>query len=502
MLPPQCNIRDMDHWIRPVHSRIGTHHSWRVRAALASLFCLVCSLPTLAPAQPTPRIDVSKAYAEYCAACHGKNMEGGQTDSMLDDVWKHGGDDASLARIIRDGYEQNGMPGWKNELNEAEIRAMVVFIREKREQFKQQSMTFAKPAEDQLVQSSLHRFRIKTVAAGLSTPWSVSFLPDGRILVTELPGRLRVIENGKLLPDAVAGTPKVLAVGQGGLMEAEPHPDYASNGWVYLAFSDPGKDPSKKDLGLTAIVRGRIRDMKWTDEEVIFRAPYPLYKTGGVHFGCRLVFDGRGHLFFSIGERGHMHDAQDLTRPNGKVHRIMDDGSIPKDNPFVGQSNAFPTIFSYGNRNAQGLDLHPVTGELWEVEHGPRGGDELNLIQKGLNYGWPVISYGMNYDGRPITALTAKEGLEQPVLHWTPSIAVCAMAFYTGDKFPKWKNHLFVTALAQQELRRLVIDGHKVTHQEVLFKDIGRVRDVVTGPDGLIYVTLNKPDKIVRMVPE
>lgn len=497
----------MDQFLRqlPLKLRLETLFALRISATIAFAACAVVTSPANAQEraqQLDVRVEVSKAYEDYCAACHGKNMEGGQTGSMLDDVWKHGGDDESLARIIRDGYEQNGMPPWKNELNEAEIRAMVVFIREKREQYKQRQMTFARPAEDQLVQSALHRFRIKTVADGLSTPWSISFLPQDRILITELPGRLRVIEKGKLLPEAVAGTPKVLAVGQGGLMEAEPHPDYAKNGWIYLAFSDPGNDASKKDLGLTAIVRGRIKDMKWTDEEVIFRAPYALYKTGGVHFGCRLVFDGKGHLFFAIGERGQMHDAQDLTRPNGKVHRILEDGGIPKDNPFAGQSNAFPTIWSYGNRNAQGLDLHPVTHELWEVEHGPRGGDELNVIQKGLNYGWPIISYGMNYDGRPITALTAKEGLEQPVIHWTPSIAVCSMAFYTGDKFPQWKNQLFVTALAQQELRRLVIDGHKVTSQEVLFKDIGRVRDVVSGPDGFIYVALNKPDKIVRMVPE
>lgn len=477
-------------------------------AGLARLFVLVGAVVFLggigsAQAQnPTPKKEVSKVYAEYCSGCHGKNMEGGQTDSMLDDVWKHGGDDSSLARIIRDGYELNGMPGWKNELSEGEIRAMVVFIREKRAQAKQSQTTFNKPAEDQVVESQLHRFRVKTVVDGLETPWSISFLPDDRMLVTELPGRLRMVEKGRLLPEAVAGTPRVLAVGQGGLMEAAPHPDYPKNGWIYLAFSDPGDVPFQKNLGLTAIVRGRIKDMKWTGEEVIFRAPYEFYKPGGVHFGCRLVFDGRGHLYFSIGERGDMWNAQDLTRPNGKVHRIMEDGKIPADNPFAGQSNAFPTIWSYGNRNPQGLDRHPVTGELWEVEHGPRGGDELNLIQKGCNYGWPVITYGMDYDGTPITAITSKEGMEQPVIHWTPSIAVCSMAFYTGDAFPKWRNQLFVTALAHQELRRLAIDGHRVTEQEVVFKDIGRVRDVVNGPDGLLYVALNKPDKIVRLQPE
>jgi glucose/arabinose dehydrogenase len=328
----------------------------------------------------------------------------------------------------------------------------------------------------------------------------MAFLPDGRWLVTELKGNLRVVEKGQLLPAAVEGTPRVLAVGQGGLMEVALHPDYAKNGWVYLAYSDPAPDGAR-DVGLTAVVRGRIKDHRWVEEQTVFRAPYELYRPGGVHFGCRLVFDNSGHLFFSIGERGHKEDAQNITRPNGKIHRVFDDGRIPPDNPFVGNSNAIPSIWSYGNRNPQGLDLHPVTGELWETEHGPRGGDELNCIQPGRNYGWPVITYGIDYNGTPISGFTEKEGMEQPIIHWTPSIAVCGIDFYEGDRFPKWKNNLFVTALAQQELRRVVIDGHRVTDQEVLFKNIGRLRDVANGPDGFLYVILNKPDKIVRLEP-
>lgn len=427
-------------------------------------------------------------------------MEGGQTDSMLDDEWKHGGDDASLAAIIRDGFEQNGMPGFKEELNEAEIRGLVVLIREKAAQAKAAATQFARPNAEQIVQTKEHRFRLTTVVTNLQTPWSMAFLPDGRWLITELPGRLRIVENGRLLEKPVSGTPKVLAVGQGGLMEVALHPDYAKNGWIYLAYSDPGTNTDRRDYGLTAVVRGRLKDRAWVEEQTVFKAPYALYRPGGVHFGCRLVFD-RGYLYFPIGERGHMQDAQDLSRPNGKVHRIFDDGRIPPDNPFVGRSNAFPSIWTYGNRNPQGLDLDPVTGELWSVEHGPRGGDELNLIQKGRNYGWPVITHGMHYDGRPITEFTAREGMEQPVIHWTPSIAVCAMDFYEGDRFPKWKNNLLVTALAQEELRRLVIRDRKVLEQEVLFKNLGRVRDVGESPDGLIYVVLNKPDQISRMEP-
>lgn len=458
-------------------------------------------LSALALTAAENRRDVAKVYAEVCAACHGANLEGGQTDSMLDDEWKHGGNDASLAAIIRDGFEANGMPPFKSDLTESEIRSMVIFIREKRAEAKARHTSFAKPTPNEPVSSRLHSFRVRTVVEGLETPWSAAFLPNGEMLVAELPGRLRVVRNGTLTPEPVRGTPQVLAVGQGGLMEVVLHPDYARNGWVYLAYSDPHPTATRKDTGLTAIARGRIRDHQWSDEQVLFRAPYDLYRPGGVHFGCRVVFDGKGHLFFSIGERGHMQDAQDLSRPNGKVHRIHDDGRVPTDNPFRTQAGAFPSIWSYGNRNPQGLDLHPDTGELWAVEHGPRGGDELNRIEKGRNYGWPVITYGMNYDGTPITSLTEKEGMEQPVHHWTPSIAVCALEFYRGDRFPKWKHHLFVTALAHEELRRLVVRDGKLVDQEVLFKGIGRVRDVTNGPDGLLYVVLNKPDKIVRLEP-
>jgi glucose/arabinose dehydrogenase len=206
-------------------------------------------------------------------------------------------------------------------------------------------------------------------------------------------------------------------------------------------------------------------------------------------------------LFFSIGERGRMHDAQSVSLPNGKIHRVMDDGRIPPDNPFVNQPGAVKSIWSYGHRNPQGLVFNQQTHELWETEHGPRGGDELNLILPGRNYGWPEITYGMDYNGTPISAFTAKEGMEQPVVHWTPSIAVCGIDFYHGDKFPKWQGNLFVTSLAGQEFRRLVIEGHTVKEQEVVFKNVGRVRDVVSGPDGLVYVALNSPDEIVRLEP-
>jgi glucose/arabinose dehydrogenase len=335
------------------------------------------------------------------------------------------------------------------------------------------------------------------VVEGVVFPWSVAFLPDGRMLVTEKAGRLRIVDKGELQAAPIGGVPAVWSGGQGGLLDVAVHPEYATNGWIYLSFSDPGGNGT----AMTRVVRGKLRDGQFVEQQTIFQAPIHLYRRGEVHFGSRFVFDGNGRLFFSIGERGQGADAQDLSRPNGKVHRINEDGTIPADNPFVSASGAVPSIYSYGNRNPQGLARHPVTGELWEVEHGPRGGDELNLIQPGRNYGWPVITYGMNYDGSPMTDKTAQDGMEQPVTYWVPSIAVCAIDFYTGSQFPEWKNHLLLGALAQQELRRLVIEGRQVTHQEVLFKNVGRVRDVVSAPDGYIYVAFNQPDRIARLVP-
>ncbi len=444
--------------------------------------------------------EISKLYAEQCANCHGKDLRGGNASSLFDNVWRFGADDASVARGIRDGYPNQGMESFKAMLSEAEIRAMIVYLREKTTEFSRLEVRQVKPADNQLLTSREHKFRLEQVAEGLSTPWSVAFLPDGRMLVTELPGALRLVEQGKV-SKPVAGMPVVRAKGQGGLMDVALHPGYRTNGWIYVAFSHGATNVETKDGGMTSVVRGRLRDYQWMDEQMIFRAPEWTYRSSDVHFGSRLVFDRDGYLYFSIGERGTQEHAQDLTRPNGKIHRVMDDGRIPSDNPFIEKEGVIQSIWSYGHRNPQGLVWDPGTGWLWETEHGPRGGDELNLIKKGANYGWPRITYGINYNGTPITDRTEMPGMEQPVIHWTPSIAVCSLELYTGDKFPRWKNNLFATALAQEELRRIALKGSKVAEQEVLIKGIGRVRDVVAGNDGFIYVVLNKPDRIVRMVP-
>jgi aldose sugar dehydrogenase len=466
--------------------------------ALLPITAFVLVLPSLA--EPVLKKDVAKIYAEICSNCHGQNLEGAQAPSMLDDVWSHGGDDASLAALISNGDLEKGMPAFHSLMTEGDIRTMVIYIREQRASYSRKRPTQVIPGG--VITAAGEQFRIETVADKLATPWSIGFLPDGRMIFTEKPGRVRLVENGRLLPAAIMGTPEVRDAGQGGLLEVAVHPKYAENGWIYLAYSDPAKDGAGKEVSLTTIVRGRIKDGSWTDQQTIWKAPLEFYRPGGgVHFGCRIAFDGQGYLYFSHGERGQGPEAQELRRPNGKIHRIHDDGRIPADNPFVHTPGAFPSIWTYGNRNPQGLDFDPRTGILWESEHGPRGGDELNIIRGGRNYGWPVITYGMNYDGSALTDKTAQEGMEQPIIYWTPSIAVCGIDFYEGKAFAKWTGNLFVTALAQQELRRIVIDGEKVVSQEVILKDIGRLRDVTSGPDGVIYVAVNSPDQIIRLVP-
>jgi len=425
-------------------------------------------------------------------------MQGAQAPTMLDDVWVSGkGDDASLAAVIKNGRVPTGMPAFGAMLNDQEIRAMVVYIRETAGKAKTAGATFAAPAANMVVPSQKHAFKLETVVEGVTAPWGLDFLPDGRMLITEKGGALRVADaKGVLMPEPVQGVPTVTAKGQGGLLDVAVHPDYASNGWIYLSYSDPGAN----DSAMTAVIRAKLQGNALVETQQLFKAAAATYRTGNPHFGSRFVFDGKGHVFFSIGDRGQQDDAQDVTRPNGKVHRINEDGSIPKDNPFVGKAGAVESIWSYGHRNPQGLTMHPTTGALYDVEHGPRGGDELNLVEKGKNYGWPVITYGMNYNGTPMTDKTAAPGMEQPLTYWVPSIAVSSTGFYNGSKFPAWKGSLFLGSLAAQELRRLEVTSAGVT-QEVLFKNVGRLRDVVMGPDGAIYIAFNQPDRIARLVP-
>lgn len=346
--------------------------------------------------------------------------------------------------------------------------------------------------------SELGPLRVTTVIKKLVNPWGMAFLPDGRLLITERPGRLRIYSQGKL-STPVTGTPEVYNQGQGGLLDVEIDPDFATNKWIYLTFSEPGSE----GMAGTAVMRGRLNGNTLENTKVLFRQ-MPKLSTGA-HFGSRLVFDKSGHLFVTLGENNQRITAQYLDHLQGKVIRINPDGSIPKDNPFVGKENARPEIWSYGHRNSQGAALNPWTGKLWLHEHGPKGGDEINIPQAGKNYGWPKITYGINYNGEDIPEAVSNKapGMEQPIHYWVPSIAPSGMAFYDLDKNSLWYGQLFVGALAGQQLVRLEIKDDTIVKEERLLKEFSyRIRDVQAGPDGNLYVLTDAADgRLLKIEP-
>ncbi len=346
-----------------------------------------------------------------------------------------------------------------------------------------------------VIESQKQRFGVDTITKELKNPWGIAFLPDGRILVTERAGEIRIVKDGKLLAEKIGNVPAVYANGQGGMMEIKLHPEYDKNGWIYLAYSKPGPGG-----GGTTIARAKLSGNNLTSLEELFVAQ--PFTNASVHFGSRIVFDENGYIFFSSGERGGKENSQNLSNHLGKVLRLHDDGRVPTDNPFVNTTGAKPEIWSYGHRNPQGMVYDRATKTVWAVEHGPMGGDELNRVEKGKNYGWPVVTYGKNYDGTIISNLTEKEGMEQPVHYWVPSIAVCGMGQVTSDKYPGWKGNLMVTALAQQHVARLELNAQgKVVSEERLLDKIARVRAIEQSPDGYLYVATESPGMLLKLVP-
>ena len=344
-------------------------------------------------------------------------------------------------------------------------------------------------------------YNTEIVASGLSVPWGIDFLPNGDMLVTERSGTLYLKKAGATASDlqAISGVPHVVSRGQGGLLDVETHPKYSENGWVYLTYSK--RDPDSRRNSTTAVVRGKLENNAFTNQEEIFVAEPYLRTTH--HYGSRLQFDKEGFLFVTVGDRGFRDEnPQSLKNHSGKVHRIHDDGRIPEDNPFVGTSGAKGSIYSYGHRNPQGMVIHPESGVIWEHEHGPRGGDELNVIEPGKNYGWPVISYGINYDGSTFTDLTAKDGMEQPATYWVPSIAPSGTDFVTGGAYGNLEGALLVGSLKFQYVERVNINSAgKVTGKDRMLRGIGRVRDIKTGPDGFVYIAVEGPGRVVRLLP-
>ena len=356
------------------------------------------------------------------------------------------------------------------------------------------------------MRSALHDYRVVTVAEGLVQPWSIAFVPGGDVLITERPGRLRIVRGGKLLPTPVAGVPAVAYENQGGLLEVALHPNFTTNRFVYLTYAKRRPDGTGNT---TALVRAKFEKDALTGMTQLFES----VSTGRGHFGGKIAFDGKGHLFLTLGDRqvlpeGNLeaHPAQDLANHHGKVVRLNDDGTVPADNPFVTRAGAKPEIWSYGHRNVQGIAIDPATGNVWTNEHGPQGGDELNLDRAGKNYGWPVIGFGVNYTtGKAIHAGTHREGMEQPMHIWLPSIGISGATFYTGDRFPQWKGQLFIAGLAGEQLGRVTIAGEKVLARETILPGVGRIRDIRQGLDGFIYLATEdrdgKPTPVVRLEP-
>ena len=484
-------------------------------------------------------------FTATCSGCHGTPEVTGRAPWLFDQKWLDGTDDDKIANTIRHGVPEKGMVGFTPEqLSEQQIFQLIAYIRTATANLKPRPTYVADP-DGQIITSEKQTFKLEVLTREVNTPFSLAFLPDGRLLITERNGMLRILDKNKL-SDAIKGTPKPHVQQDGGFLAVTIHPQYAKNGWIYLSYSEvqpgfvappppPPADPAvvpanppaaapgggqgrgrggpPQPPSNTVIVRGKInKNNEWTDQQVIFRSPTELYVSSGVHFGSRFAWDRDSHLFFTLGERGTMQNAQDLKNPLGKIHRVNDDGSVPKDNPFVDTADADKTIWSYGHRNPEGLAWEPGTGRLWESEHGPSGGDEINIIEKGHNYGWGIASKGLQGG---ITK-TSETGMDDPIVYYTPAIAPAGITFYTGSRYPGWKNtSLFVGGLVGQQLRRLEISKEKVINQEVLFAQFGRVRDIVQGPDGYLYLALQSPTggqgvplsaatpgMIVRVVPD
>jgi glucose/arabinose dehydrogenase len=466
-------------------------------------------------------------FVEQCSGCHGTDLAGGRAPSLFNEQWLASTTDERIASAIRNGLPNTAMAPFRS-LTDEQIWQITQYLRTQSGVLKTRP-AFVVDLNGAVVRSEKQTVRMDVVAKDLDTPWGIAFLPDGRMLVTERTvggGQLRVVEKGVLLPP-VKGTPRVHVQQDAGMFDVQVHPRYAENGWIYLSYAEllPGYTPPAAPAAgtargrggatapsMTAIVRGRLNKNEWVDQQFIYHAPPALYTTDGSHFGSRFIFGPEGHLFYSIGDRGVMQNAQDLSNPLGKIHRVNDDGTIPGDNPFVNTPNAVASIWSYGHRNPQGLAWDPVSGRLWETEHGPTAGDEVNIIERGHNYGWGIATKGT----QPGITKSSEPGMDDPIVYYIPTYAPAGISFLTGDRYPAWKNtSLFVGGLAGQALRRLEISGSRVTRQEVIFNQYGRVRDVIEGPDGFMYLAINHatgagtpygliapvPGWVVRLVP-
>ncbi|MCZ6671953.1 MAG: PQQ-dependent sugar dehydrogenase [Verrucomicrobia bacterium] len=446
-----------------------------------------------------------EVYNLYCMQCHGPNMEGGQAASFIDGVWNYGSGIGQHRRNIAFGIIGTQMVAWDKVLTDPEIDAVLEYILEAEANLKVQP-----PPPPTHFETEDYRLNIEILAEGLQQPWGITFLDKRTAIFTEFDGKLRLLVDNKVVDQPISGTPAALRRPSGnkmGFMDIAADPNYTENGWIYLTYAHEAEHPVQGEpfnRSALRVVRGRIRNGSWVDEEIIYSTAPKHYLLNTGHIGSRLLFDREGYLYFSTGDRDEMMVAQDLNVPYGKIHRIYPDGSVPESNPFfaMGKVGALPTIYAYGSRNAQGLAMHPVTGDIWSTEHGQMGGDELNKIEPGVNLGWPVITLGLDRDNTPLTPYKEWPGMVQPKHYWTPSPAIGAIEFCTSPLFPKWENNLLVAALKHKNIRRLVLEGDKVVKEEFILRDCGRIRDISTGPDGSIYVLVDLRGFILRLTPD
>lgn len=453
----------------------------------AIVVCSICfSFVTKKEAVPPPQT-TRQFYLQYCASCHGQQLE-----RFAARQWIYGNSLKEVSATIKYGRPAIGMPAYAKAMNDEQIAAMAEYMIT--EVVKVPENIPSSFDVKSIIKSGDFSFVLKEVTGeNLKIPWGLAFLPNGDMLVTEKSGKLFRVSKGVMTQ--IEGLPQVTVRGQGGLMDIILHPDFKKNNLIYISYVD-GDSPT---LVNTSIGRAELKDGKLMNFKRIFHA---LPNSGsGIQFGCRMIFDKNGYLFLSIGDRGPKQDAQNLTNYNGKIHRIFDDGRIPADNPFVKTPKAIGSIWSYGHRNPEGMYYDKNTGIIWENEHGPKGGDELNIIKKGKNYGWPVITFGVDYDGTIISPDTAKTGMEQPVFYWTPSIAPSSLTKVTGSIYKGWEGDFLCGSLSFEYLERLIMKNNKVVGREKLLQKIGRVRNVVEGPDGYIYIAVEKSGKVYKLVP-
>lgn len=475
------------------------------------------NIPARKQQAPVPALLQSRAneiYNTTCAACHGTTAGAGPSAHALfsnDYLGSH--TDAQIVQALTDGVPGTPNHKFTTLFFPDEIAQMPALIRI-RAGIVNRKVGPVPDITGKVFNSQKASFKVETLVKGLNQPWGMAFLPDGRMVFTERSGQLRFMDKNGNASAPVKGTPAVFERQDGGLLDVAVPPDFAKTGWIYISYStvapgyqiQPGDEqaPNMAPPTMTWVVRGKVNaNNEWVDQQVLFNPPADSYRVTADHYGSRFLFDGKGHFFWSMGERHDMQMSQNLASPLGKIHRLNLDGSIPKDNPFVHTPGALGSIWTFGHRNPEGLSFDPATGIFWETEHGPVGGDEVNIIEPGKNYGWGMATFGIE----PGIGRLHATGVTDPITYYNPSIGPSGITFYTGDKFPAWKGNLFITGMVGQKLIRMEIKGRQIVSQETLIADYGRVRDVKVGPDGLLYVLLQnmngdaKGGSIIRLVP-